>query len=70
MATYKEIAGWVKEAYGFSAKTCWIAHVKSDYQLTTRQTPNRRSPGKREQSCPAGEKRLAIENALCHFKMI
>lgn len=27
-ATNKEIEDYVKKKYGFTVKTCWIAHVK------------------------------------------
>jgi hypothetical protein len=70
MATYNEIADWVKEAYGFTVKTCWIGHVKKDHGFKMRLAPNRKSSEKRVHPCPPGEKRLAIENAFRHFKMI
>jgi hypothetical protein len=69
MATYKEIQARVKQHGGFVPKTCWIADVKSQYGLTTRQAPNRFSPVSREQPCPP-ERRAAIERALSHFGMI
>jgi len=28
MATYNQIQEWIKEKYGFTVKTCWIAHAK------------------------------------------
>lgn len=31
MATYKEIQQYVKLKYGFTPKTCWIAHMKEMY---------------------------------------
>ena len=40
MATYREIQAWIKKQHGFVPKTCWIAHVMSDYNLTTRQASN------------------------------
>jgi hypothetical protein len=69
MATYKQIANRVKQQSGFVPKTCWIADVKSQHGLTTRQAPNRFSSTSREHPCPP-EKRPAIEGALRHFGMI
>ena len=28
MATYKQIQEYVRDKYGYSPKTCWIAHMK------------------------------------------
>jgi len=42
MATYREIQGYVRVHADFVPKTCWIAHVMSDHELTTRLAPNRR----------------------------
>ena len=41
MATYAEIQKVVRAKHGFVPKTCWIAHVKSDFSLTNRTAPNR-----------------------------
>ncbi len=69
MATYSEIQAWVRKQHGFTAKTCWIAHVKSDCGLPVRTAPNRRDASVREIPCPAS-KRPAIVAALRHFKMV
>jgi hypothetical protein len=69
LATYKEIQLAVKEQYGFTPKTCWIAHVLSIHGLTTRQAPNRISASKPKHLCP-DDKRAAIEAVLRGFKMI
>jgi hypothetical protein len=69
MATYKEIQDYVRGRYGFQPKTCWIANVKADHGLTTRQASNRFSATSREQPCPP-DKRPLIEDALRHFNMI
>lgn len=66
MATYKQIQEWVKNAYGFTPKTCWIAHVKSENGKTSRVAPNRIDPGARKHPCPSN-KRAVIEQALRHF---
>ena len=52
MATYKEIQGYVKETYGFSPKTCWIAHMKELCSIPVKNAPNRISPSHREKPCP------------------
>ena len=69
MATYHEIITYVRREYGFVSKTCWIAHVKSDYGLIARTASNRTDPSSRAESCPP-DKRLAIVTALRHFGMI
>lgn len=40
MATYTQIQ-WIKEKYGFTVKTCWIAHAKEVCGLEPRIAPNR-----------------------------
>lgn len=69
MATYREIEDYVRTQDGFVPKTCWIAHVMSDYELTTRRAPNRISATRRKYPCPE-VKRPAIIAALRHFGMI
>jgi hypothetical protein len=69
MATYKAIADRVKLQAGFVPKTCWIADIKSQYDLITRQAPNRFNPNSREHPCPP-DKRSAIESAMRFFQMI
>ena len=69
MATYREVQKHVRLQSGFVPKTCWIAHVKSDYGLTTRQAPNRHDPQQRVAPCPAN-KRAAIERALRELDVI
>ncbi len=69
MATYKQIQEFLKSKHNRSFKTCWIAHVKSDYGLTNRQSPNRQDSNKRVHPCP-DIYRSKVEDALRHFKMI
>lgn len=69
MATYRQVQDHVKARAGFVPKTCWIAHVKDEHGLTSKNAPNRISPDRREHPCPA-DKRTAIEAALRHFQMI
>ena len=69
MATYKEIQAYVKEIYGFTPKTCWIAHMKEVCGISVKNAPNRISPDKREKACPP-EKMKYIKDAFTHFGMI
>ncbi len=69
MATYKKIQAAVQAESGIVPKTCWIARVKSDLGLTTRQAPNRISQDWRQHPCPP-EKRPAIISALRKLGML
>jgi len=69
MATYRDIADWIKANYGFAAQTCWIADVKASHGLTTRIASNRTTSSNRAKPCP-DSKRDAIEAALVHFGML
>jgi hypothetical protein len=69
MATYSAIRDFVRKKHGFQPVTGWVAHVKFDHGLTTRQAPNRIDPNNRTNPCP-DNKRSAIEDALRHFGMI
>ena len=61
--TYKNIQVIVKNRHGFVPKSCWIAHILSDYGKTTRQSPNRIDINKRKYPCP-DNKRPFIEKLL------
>lgn len=69
MATYKEIQSFVKNKYGFSVKTCWIAHVKEIKGLKPRVAPNRESLKKRKYPCPK-DKVAAIEDAFRNLGLL
>lgn len=69
MATYKQLQQHIRDHGGFVPKTCWIAHVMSDHNLTTRTAPNRADAKSRMYPGPP-EKRAAILSALRHFSMI
>ncbi|WP_261763726.1 hypothetical protein, partial [Acetobacter tropicalis] len=69
MATYSDIQAWVKKEYGFTAKTCWIAHILSEHGKTSRKAPNRQHPDKRVHPCP-DHRRPQVEEALRHFGKI
>jgi hypothetical protein len=68
MATYKQIQGYVRDKEGFVVRTCWIAHVKSDYG-SSRSALNRVDASVRVAPCPL-EKRAVVVAALRHFGMI
>jgi hypothetical protein len=69
MATYKQIQTYVRETNGFTPKTCHIAHVKSEFDPSQRQAPNRIDKNNRTYPCPP-DKRPPIMGALKHFGMI
>lgn len=68
MATYNQIATWVKERYGISIKSCWIADRKFSHGLTAGR-PDRFKGASRKYPCPEN-KRQIVDSALKHFGMI
>lgn len=69
MATYKQIQEYVKVTYGFTPKTCWIAHMKEVMGMGSRVAVNRIDLNKRTHPCPK-EKQTYIEEAFRHFNML
>ncbi len=69
MATYLEIQFYVKQKYGFTPETCWIAHAKELCGIPVREAPNRIDPNKRVKPCPE-DKLPAIKDAFRHFGVI
>jgi hypothetical protein len=69
MATYKEIQEYVKNQYGYTPKTCWIAHMKEINGLKPKIANNRHSTNSRVHPCPI-EKQKDIREAFLHFKML
>jgi len=67
MTTYEEIQDYIKQKYGFTPKTCWIAHVKEICGLPVRKAPNRLGE-ERSHPCPP-QKIENIKDAFKHFKM-
>src|SRR5580693_4343169 len=65
-ATYQEIQKWVEQQYGFTPKTCWIAHCKEIHGLSLGTAPNRHGED-REQPCPP-EKQPAIYEGASAFR--
>ncbi|NMC11653.1 MAG: hypothetical protein GYA34_02090 [Chloroflexi bacterium] len=68
MATYAQKQQWIKVEFGFSAKSCWIAHVKEICGLPVRRAYNRIGD-ERKNPCPPG-KIDKIRECFRHFGMI
>ena len=68
-ATYQEIKKWVKEKYGFSVSSLYIAQVKEKYNLKTQENYNLGKEGHKVPQCPE-EKEKAITDAFRNFRMI
>lgn len=69
MATYKQIQEHVKQKYGYTPKTCWIAHMKELSGLKPKIARNRHSITSRVHPCPI-DKQSDLLNAFKHFNMI
>jgi len=67
--TYADIGREVQRIGGFVPKTCWIAHVKSEFGLTARMAPNRLDVKSRKYPCPP-EKRPVIVAAMRRLGVI
>ena len=68
MATYKQIQEWVRQQYGWTPESCWIAHCKELRSLARRDAPNRRG-AERRVPCPR-HKQDPIFRAFRHFMML
>ncbi|MFA6144173.1 MAG: hypothetical protein WCW84_05055 [Sulfurimonas sp.] len=55
MATYESIQEWVKDKYGISIKTCWIADMKEQCGLLVGKGEDRQEP------CPQKHKEKIVE---------
>jgi len=69
MATYRTIQATTNRLYGFVPKTCWIAEVKANLDLTTRVARNRLSTSSRKYPCPS-HRRSALLYVFAHLRMI
>ncbi|MBB6444104.1 hypothetical protein [Bacillus benzoevorans] len=69
MATYKEIQAFVKENFGYTPKTCWIAHTKEICGLSPKVAHNRNKVNERVFPSPE-EKQEDIKSAFRYFGMI
>lgn len=61
--TVEEIQAYTKEKFGYKAKSCWIADVKSQCNIPVKPAWNRKSLNERENQCPK-DKIEQIEQAL------
>jgi len=68
MVTYKEIQENIKNKYGFTVKTCWIAHVKEMCNFPMEKASNRISK-ERKHPCPP-DKVTIIKESFKYFGMI
>ena len=68
-ATYREIKAWVKEQYGLSVSSLYIAQVKDKCGFEKRENFNLGAEGHRVPTCPP-EKEEAIMAAFRHFNMV
>jgi hypothetical protein len=68
MAKYQEIQEYIKNKYGYTVKTCWIAHVKELCGLPLNDAPKRISNA-RTNPCPY-DKVDSIRQAFKYFGMI
>ncbi|MGB0880990.1 MAG: hypothetical protein ACPGTO_10525 [Polaribacter sp.] len=50
--TYKEVQSIYKEKYGRIIKSCWIADIKRELNLTKRKAYNRINDDRVEYPCP------------------
>ncbi|MGO1059586.1 hypothetical protein ACTL32_10700 [Planococcus sp. FY231025] len=69
MATYKDIQAYIKKENGYTAKSCWIAHMKEVHGLNPRISPRRISRHNRVHPCPES-KQSDILAAFKHFEMV
>lgn len=60
MARYEDIQKWVKDNYGISIKTCWIADIKEQCGLPLKEAQNRKIED-RQEPCPQKHKAKIIE---------
>ena len=69
MATYTEIQSDIKDRFGKSIKTCWIADVKELNGLKPKPSVNRLSLKIRKHPCPDNYRKM-IEDSMRKFRMI
>ena len=69
MATYSQIQDYIKNKYGISVKTCWIAHVKELMGINKRIANNRINPASRVYPCPEDKKEMILD-AFRYFGIV
>lgn len=62
MVTYKQITEYIKKEYGYTAQTCWIAHMKEICGLIPKKPS-------RVKTCPLNKQNDFIET-FKYFNMI
>jgi hypothetical protein len=67
MPTYKQIAAYVKNKYGYTIKTCWIADVKRKLGYPVGHCYNRNNGAPIKNPCP-DDKFNAIKEAIGTLK--
>lgn len=67
--TYAEIQKYVRDKYGRTVKTCWIADVRRKHGLPTRVSPRRSDLSSIKNPYPA-DRRSEIENAFRYFGLL
>jgi hypothetical protein len=68
--TYREIADWVKEKYGFHVTNLNIAQVKQKHGIVERENYNKpKSENSTQPGCPE-KKVIAIEETFRYYQMI
>lgn len=67
--TILEIQSFTKTHFGYKAKSCWIADVKSQCGLNVKPAWNRKSFDHREKPCPK-DKIPQIKQALTELNWI
>jgi len=63
MTTHKRIQAETKRRFGFVPTTCWIADVKAEMALISREAANRVHPGSRKYRC-SPDKRAGLRNVI------
>ncbi len=69
LATYKQIEAHMREKYGYTPKSCWIAHMKEICGLKPKTSSRRYSPDSRVQPCPES-KQNDFRETFKYFNMI
>lgn len=67
--TVKQIQEYTKSHFGYSAKSCWIADVKSQCGINVKPAWNRKNKNNREVPCPP-DKINDIKEALKFYSLI
>ena len=69
LATYTQIKNWIKEQYGVSVSSLYVAQMKDKMGLEKRENYNTGAEGHRVPKCPPEKEEMILE-AFKHFGMI